>query len=42
METALSKELLSDSNLSNILGLHNIATQRGQSLAQMALAGFKR
>jgi L-glyceraldehyde 3-phosphate reductase len=36
--TALSKELLTDNNLSNIKHLNQIANHRGQSLAQMALA----
>ncbi len=36
--TALSKNLLSEKNISNIKNLNNIAKKRGQTLAQMALA----
>jgi len=36
--TALSKKLLTETNLSNIRSLNKIAGDRGQSLAQMALA----
>jgi len=36
--TALSKNLLTEKNLSNIKNLNEIANNRGQSLAQMALA----
>lgn len=36
--TALSKNLLTERNLSNIKSLNKIAQKRGQSLAQMALA----
>ncbi len=36
--TALSKDLLTDKNLEHIRKLNEIATARGQSLAQMALA----
>jgi len=36
--TALSKNLLTDENLSNIKSLNSIAQGRGQTLAQMALA----
>ncbi len=37
-DSSLSKELLSDDNLARIRGLHEIASRRGQSLAQLALA----
>ena len=37
-DTALSKNLLTESNLSNIRSLNQIALRRGQSLAQLALA----
>lgn len=37
-DTALSTNLLTESNLSNIKNLNQIAKDRGQSLAQMALA----
>jgi L-glyceraldehyde 3-phosphate reductase len=36
--TALSEELLTEQNLKHIKALNEMATQRGQSLAQMALA----
>ncbi len=36
--TALSRKLLTEKNISNIKSLNNIAQDRGQSLAQMALA----
>ncbi len=36
--TALSQELLTEQNLKHIKALNEMATQRGQSLAQMALA----
>jgi len=36
--TALSQDLLTDKNLEHIKKLNEIATERGQSLAQMALA----
>ncbi len=36
--TALSKNLLTEENLSNIKSLNSIAERRGQTLAQMALA----
>jgi L-glyceraldehyde 3-phosphate reductase len=36
--TSLSKELLSDRNLEHVRALNGIAQERGQSLAQMALA----
>jgi L-glyceraldehyde 3-phosphate reductase len=37
-DSSLSKEFLSDDNLARIRGLHEIASRRGQSLAQLALA----
>ncbi len=36
--TALDSKLITDKNLSNIRNLHKIAQNRGQSLAQMAIA----
>ena len=36
--TALDRKLITDKNLSNIRKLHKIAQNRGQSLAQMAIA----
>jgi L-glyceraldehyde 3-phosphate reductase len=40
--SSLSKELLTDQNLTHIRALNQIATRRGQSLAQMALAWLAR
>jgi L-glyceraldehyde 3-phosphate reductase len=37
-DSSLDKELLTDKNLKNIQALNQIALDRGQSLAQMALA----
>ena len=37
-DSSLSPDLLNEQNLSNIRGLNDVATRRGQSLAQLALA----
>ncbi len=37
-DSSLSPDLLNEQNLSNIRGLNDLATRRGQSLAQLALA----
>jgi L-glyceraldehyde 3-phosphate reductase len=39
---SFSPDLLTDANLANVRGLHEIAQRRGQSLAQMALAWILR
>jgi len=36
--SSLTRDMLSESNLRHIRGLHDIASQRGQTLSQMALA----